>query len=537
MLQRAVKWMKCTRDIVTTEILLWVIRMEVEIKRQPGRMVKLSKSSKVASNHLETIFQHLITKSPSQDIWRLSHASVAEYFDEVHMSWVDKAREEVAVLLVSNLIDRHTVWVYPSGREAQCRLEWQKRKPWTKKKHLDVSNGLQMYITKWWHLHVREAAQTETLRASLELFFGIKEGSSREIYQRWADFVVSDCIFFGGRRTEMKWSKWSCYGQYRRQVFEPFTEPLFGVCALGFHGLLRNWSDDQLRLSLNNDGVSLLGIAATFGHYELCSELIKRGCNVNYIMHCEKSVFGTAGAITSALNAAAYSGNCETAKLLLDNGAVLDSQGCEHSTLCRAVDHSPMFSPFPARGILHMAELLLDRGAHPDTKCPGQCDHGSAMVTAIRGRANDESLAELFLKRKAKRTSDNPGSIVDLDSLLAEATYRGALGTIKLLTLYGANVNTPLKSPFGSVIGAAVVAYEPRGHEVVKYLIEEAGADASMLLSHPPDRRYTDFPQRSFDTAMIRLRYLLDLEGDKVTTQGLIDIGIPEGCMPGDTNG
>ncbi|KAH8774786.1 hypothetical protein F5883DRAFT_18411 [Diaporthe sp. PMI_573] len=405
MLQMAIKWMVCAREEVTTEILLWVIRMGVNKSGPelalPGTIVRLS--DEVDEAFVEDICQNMITKDGVENVWRFSHASVREYFVEHHQDWMSSAQDDVAIILVSNLIDRHTVWTLPASEEA---LEQFLDSTWTHETHLDVRNELQQYVTYHWHSHVREALESSRghhnaplshLQEALEVFFKIQPGFSKTIFQSWAEF--SSALYDIGA---MDSPGDTFYSEDIIQIFEPFTEPIFGVCALGFSQLLDSWSDDKLRSAVNNDGLSLLAIAAMFGHEDLCYKLLDRGCDVNRIVYCQRKLFlYNTHHTTCALNTAVYCGHGEIAKLLLDKDANPDSPGCQHTALCEAVDHEPWQST-TAKKILEIVKLLLDRGADAERRCPGPCPRGSALITAISKRPDDKSLAQLLVQHGAQ---------------------------------------------------------------------------------------------------------------------------------------
>lgn len=92
-LQRAVKWVLCARRPLTSEELLMAIRLESNLE-------SLTVSDPIDEPTLESICSHLVVLDSQLEVWKFPHASVAEYFEKEHKSWIGTALEDVAILLV-----------------------------------------------------------------------------------------------------------------------------------------------------------------------------------------------------------------------------------------------------------------------------------------------------------------------------------------------------------------------------------------------------------------------------------------------------
>ncbi|KAJ3944291.1 uncharacterized protein N0V96_005817 [Colletotrichum fioriniae] len=92
MLQRAVRWVMCVREPFDSCKLLSAIRVESEKMRGDG--MKAVDKSDLTEKMLETVCRHLIVRDPDLNVWRFSHASVREYFE-------DKKKEPLLLYLAT----------------------------------------------------------------------------------------------------------------------------------------------------------------------------------------------------------------------------------------------------------------------------------------------------------------------------------------------------------------------------------------------------------------------------------------------------
>jgi ankyrin repeat protein len=170
--------------------------------------------------------------------------------------------------------------------------------------------------------------------------------------------------------------------------------------------------------------------------------------------------------MTSALFEATKSGDIEVVKLLLENSAD-PNLPLNQPILCQGIDCED----------LAIARALLEAGANPDVRG----HFGSPLETA--GLRPNYELAALLIQHKA--TINDYTKAGRYGSPLAAAAHGGSIEIVRLLIEHGADVNAPLK--YGSCGSALAAASSGDGNvRILKYLIEEAGADPSILSTNPP---------------------------------------------------
>lgn len=489
-LQRAVKWVLCARKPLTSDELLMAIRLESNLE-------SLTVSDPIDESTLESICSHLVVLDSQLKVWKFPHASVAEYFENQHKSWIEKGPEDVAILLVSCLIDCYSNWTLP---ESNSEIEDFLRMASGWENYMDPRHPLQKYTRKYWLQHVKNAADqcqdVTGLSEILKRFLGTEgpQQSSGEQYQAWCRHMRINCD--------------SGVDRYFCDDIEPTEKSIFGICVFGFHKLLEGWWDKDIDVSeLNDWGLDLLAIAAKNGHDDLCCELITRGSDID-----KELEDGHGSALMEAIAAL----QTKTATLLLEKGADPNFSRNERSPLCLAVEHADDAG---------LVESLLRAGADPNVACPF-CEYCSPLEAAVY-LGSGTSSAELLIKYGANVNLTDEGS--EWGSPLGAAAAANTMECARLLVENGADVNAHLPGEYGSVLAAAI--FEFGGVEMARYLIEEAGADPAILSLSPPRGR-PDYPKERY----YRLRrqevakYLID--GDHVQESVLLDIGFPKKDLP-----
>ncbi|UKZ52374.1 hypothetical protein TrVGV298_006150 [Trichoderma virens] len=457
-LERVVKWVLCARKPLTSKLLLTAIRLESNLRSfalsnplGESNIQSLNLSDPIDESTLESICSHLVVLDTQLKVWKFPHASVAEYFENQHKSWIDKAPEDVAILLVSSLIDCYSKWTLP---ESDDEIEEFFKMTPDLENHLDPRHPLQLYARRYWLQHLQntpnQSQEATGLSEILKCFLGAngpQKSSSRQ-YQAWCRHMSLT---------------YDLVHDHHRDI-RPSEKSIFGICILGLHKLLKGWWDKDINVSqVNSRRLDLLAIAARYGHDELCSELISRGSDIN------KKLDGGEG---SALMEAIHGRQIQTVKLLLDKGADPNLIGSGTSPLCQAVQ--------AVQAAEDLLEPLLEAGADPNITCP-RCMFGCALeAAAYQDKFNS---AELLIKCGANVNLATERNWCG--SLLARAAYWGSLKCAKLFVTKGAEVNAHLSGDYGSVLAAAILGYIP-SVEMVKYLIEEAEADPTILSSSPP---------------------------------------------------
>ncbi|KAM0447637.1 hypothetical protein ACHAO4_008775 [Trichoderma viride] len=486
-LKRVVKWVLCAEEPLTSEVLLMAVRLE-------SNLVSLTLSDPIDESTLEDICSHLVVLDSQLKVWKFPHASVAEYFEDRHKSWIDKAPEDVAILLVSCLIDCYSIWTPPaSGNEFQEFFEMTPEAG----NHLDPRHPLQKYTKEYWIQHLQNTPnqyqEATGLSEILKRFLGAQgpQGLSSRQYQAWCK--------------HMRISSFSPPYGYHKDI-QPSEKSIFGICALGLHKLLNGWWKKDIDVSqVNKTGLDLLAIAAKYGHDELCSELIDQGSDVNRELD---SGYG------SALMEAISERQHKTARLLLDKGVNPNLIRKGASPLCLAVRCAEDSC---------LVESLLKAGADPNITCP-DCAFDCALEVAAW--CDKSHAVELLIKAGANVNLVTGKNIHG--SLLGTAAYGASLKCVKLFVEKGADVNAHLRGDYGSVLAAAIFG---RGEvEIVKYLIEEAGADPAVLSSSPPSCLPWIDSEKTDDRRKMA-KYLI--EGGHVQESVLLGIGFSRKDIPG----
>ncbi|KAL6884772.1 hypothetical protein GGI43DRAFT_305265 [Trichoderma evansii] len=510
-LERAVKWVLCAREPLTSQILLMAIRLKSNLQ-------SLTLSDAIAESTLESICSHLVVLDSQLKVWKFPHASVAEYFENQHKSWIHKAPEEVTILLVSCLIDCYSIWA-----PAESHYEIQKflKMALDLGNHLDPRHPFQRYTRKYWVQHVQntpnQRQEATDLSEILQHFLGANgpgQPSSQQ-YQAWC--------------RHMRTSNDLSYEYEQMADAEPSETSIFGVCVLGLHKLLEGWWDKDIEVSqINRYGLDLLAIAAKYGHVELCSEFINRGSDIHKELD---SGYG------SALMEAIGNKQINTAKLLLNKGADPNLTRKGRSPLYLAVEE-----------VEDLVEPLLEAGADPNIMCP-HYPFGCALgAAAWFDRANS---AKLLIKYGADVNLAIKGNGSEYANSLAIAARFGSIKCARIFVEKRADVNAHLSGDYGSVLAAAMFG-RLGALEMVKYLIEEAGADPTILTSSPPRGSYRSrFGDRKMRGARSRFQAKKDklveaiarterqktaeylIKGGHVQQSVLLGIGFPENGFPG----
>lgn len=455
-------------------------------------------SDPISEPTLEDICSNLIVLDSELKVWKFPHASVAEYFENQHKSWLDKAHEDVAVLLVSCLIDCYSEWAPPVYHE---ELEKFLNTTPDHNNHLDPRHPLQRYAKKYWLKHAHNIAnqgqEATRLSETLKRFLGA-QGPQRPSSLQYR--VLCSHMLVEG---------YHLYGYGWHDEMHPSEKSIFGICVLGLHKLLKGWWDEDIDVSQVNDhGLDLLAIAAKYGHDDLCSELIDRGSDIHKELNS-----GTGSAFMQAIG----SNQVKTARLFLDRGVDPNLIRNGSSPLCMAASCAESF-----------VEPLLQAGADPNITC-SKCRYDCALDAAFYLKRFDS--AELLIRYGA---NVNLATRKGHGSLLGAVAYEGSLKGAKLLVQNGADVNAHLRGDYDSVLAAAIFGMNECTVEMVKYLIEEAGADPAILSSRLPSKKAREgegwlFNRRASYRQSVA-KYLID--GGHVQESVLLGIGFPREDLP-----
>jgi uncharacterized protein len=182
------------------------------------------------------------------------------------------------------------------------------------------------------------------------LFDAIRQGDAAEVRR----LLDSDPQLAGARNadgaTAVLWAAYTRHSEIAPLLLASRDPDFFEACALGrrerVEGMLR--ADPALARGFSADGFSALGLAIFFGHAEIARLLVAGGADVNAP---SRNAFRVA-----PLHSAVASGDLQLVELLLENGALPESE--------EFLEATPLHSA-AAHGNLPMVEKLLAAGANP----------------------------------------------------------------------------------------------------------------------------------------------------------------------------
>ena len=369
---------------------------------------------------------NLLIIDSQRKVWRFSHLSVTEYFEENHWD-LRQAHCHVAKGCLLLLIETYKKSRLESASEIPNNdLAGNSYADSQKEPHdiFHLEHTLQIYVRHHWIVHVQAEEGQEVdsiLSRLLKIFLGSPEESSVQ-YRGWYHQVVSD-----GWRTR---PQTSIFTNITVEEIAPERTSLFTMCRFSLYILLLDWwVGMEINLShTNSRGDSLLVLAAAAGSKLICEALIKQGILVN--MQLEGRGYG------SALAAAACYGETEIVKFLVQEGKanvnMLLQSGIWGSALAAAA------AAF--WGKIENVKFLVQEG---------KADVNMLLQSGIYGSA------------------------------LAAAALGGNIEIVKFLVNEGkADVNMVLQSGnYGSALSAAAAGASWKQAEIVKFLVQEGGVD------------------------------------------------------------
>ncbi|KAK9446206.1 ankyrin protein [Metarhizium brunneum] len=450
LLQRAVRWVSYARKPLSTEQLLSAVRLQA--KHDDQNVYTLERSGELTKRQLAQICCHLINEDVEDDSWKFAHASVLEYFQTQHQSWMEEtAKIELAKLSLLILIERYSTWPLPEDEGLSERpLHYVRSRRRSK---------LENYVSVFWPWHIRATQAGDNgcpQVAHLLKRFMAAEGealSYSEEYRRW--------IQHASRQMPYNRFYWPYDLEY---CLKPNTNLVFWIIALNLYATAKTWMGGHLNVQqLNWQGLDALAFAARYGHDALCVELIKMGSDTNRILHVCHWRDASLSTKTSALGQAVMGEYAPCVRTLLEHNADPNLH-TSSMAICEAAQRNT-----------EILGALLEYNSSPNLLCPEECRFNSALeAAACRGSA---SRAELLI---------NAGAIVDADlpragTALAGAAFSGSLDGVKILVKHGADVNAHLKVHCGSVLASALFGWGDVA--LLKFLIEEAKADPQKMIS------------------------------------------------------
>ncbi|GAB1320797.1 NACHT domain-containing protein [Madurella fahalii] len=480
---RAFKWVMCASYPLDSEELLSAVRLGSD----PDAF---ELSSEITESQLLHLCNNLLLLDSQRKIWRFSHLSVVEYFEQNHWDRLQAhchAAKVCLKILTGSYEEPKTHGPDGLGNNTGGISGGDLSKT---PGLFDPHHPLQMYIQHYWIMHVQalEGQEPDPVLANLlKDFLGSFEKSSFQ-YRQWHHRVFSDKIF------THKLSNSPCRSVGERGNISPTEASVLLACRFSLYTLLSDWwADAEIPLSqTNNNGENLLVLTIRGGSRPICEKLVRRGMQVN--MPLRTGRYGSAliaaafwgqieiieflvregadinmpaqvGYYGSALIAAAFWGRHEIIKFLVQEGADINMPaqvGNDGSALIAAAD----------RGQIEIIKFLVQEGA--DINMPAQVGNdGSALIAAAhRGQLE---IIEFLVREGAD--INMPAQVGNYGSALIAAAFWGRHEIIKFLVQEGADINMPAQVGY---YGSALIAAAFWGrHEIIKFLVQE-GADINM---------------------------------------------------------
>ncbi|KAJ5930697.1 ankyrin [Penicillium verhagenii] len=485
LVDRAFMWIMCSRAPLTSDILLTGVGFGGDSN---------TVHKKISKYQLLDLCHNLVVFDDSRDLWRFSHASVAEYAEEKGLWSLQKSHTYAGIVCL-----RYLMIAYGKQESDKCF----ESKEMTASINATVNEGglvfpdddkFLEYCRHHWPLHIQcyeritqppeklDICLMGRLRTFLE-----SPNQSGLVYQRWHEHIQRD---FEGRVyfTRIGTSIFSYLNVGSFKVISPSTLPVLAICRFGLNGIFTElWDSGHISPSSTNiQSDCLLDLAAEAGSIQICKKLVESGAMTDY---CH----GTC----SALSIVAECGHREIFDLLLNNRTSLGLAQSEYGNALEKAadrDRAKMFNALLAiltdetsvdvtgtygkaliaaarRGSLELVQSLVEKGVSVDLLLDD--NDGSALAAAAYG---DSLEVAYFLVEK--------GATVDLlldgycGSALASAACHGSLKVASFLVEKGASVDLLLDEQCGSALAAAAFF---DSLEVAQFLIEK-GATVDLLL-------------------------------------------------------
>lgn len=439
--ERAVQWVLCSLEPLTSAIFLEAIRYAFE----GDRLVQKEWQSE---QQILSLCQDLLIIDEQRRVWMLSHASVAEYFESKGL-FLGKCDSFVARTSLSFLM----------------HFEWE---PWYAEdpsRQVAISSFGEYAAHAWpWHAQrydkwlgsMEGTAPDSRLVRALKHFLGSPEESS-EHYRVWLD--KSHFL-----------TRWGCKAELL-----PNNMALFTMCRYGLYNVLHDWwhkgsITEDMALSKCSGSCNALGLAAMAESVPICRVLLR-------VMDINNPL---AEGHYRAMKIAIGLGNKDIVSLLVSEGKVdLNVDVKDYFMRSTPVQWMVMQN-------LYLLPWALDQG-WVDVNREAGSSYGNALIAAVcRGKPQAvRILLDDGADANAAVECGNYGS-----ALVAAATRvdDSQLEIMQLLVDYGADAELPLKSGrYGSPLEALFAFFPATEHmrkgisEALEFLLK-AGADPAATL-------------------------------------------------------
>ena len=396
LVDRACMWVMCAYEPLTTVELIGAICIDPD-----DNTFRLT--CEVDEDLLLRLCKYLLILDSQRKVWRFSHLSVAEYFEDNNLGR-PQAHCHAAKVCLKLLIE-----AYKEPSEARDIFH--------------PKHQLQFYSRNYWigHVQTQEGQEADTVLADqLKAFLGSPGESSLE-YREWHRRVFSDP--YGRAPTSVLYN-------INSEDISPENASIFAICRFSFYTLLSDWwGKVEIAISQTNKrGDNLLALAAMGGCRPICKALLERGIHINTQSQYSGSTLAAA---------VAYSGETEILKFLIQEGKAdvnMLLQYGEYGSALAAAAHSEK---------TEIIKFLAQEGK-ADVNMLLQCgDYGSALTAAAYwGRTEIIK----FLVQEGKADVNMLLHSREYGSALAAAAYQGWKQCVESLINAGAKVNLKLEN-------------------------------------------------------------------------------------------
>ncbi|KAI0537878.1 hypothetical protein GGR58DRAFT_325662 [Xylaria digitata] len=430
LVENAFKWVACALRPLKSEELLSAIRLDSDT-------ITHDLSETITESQLLHLCNNLLVIDSQRHVWRFSHLSVTEYFEENHCD-LRRAHCHAASVCLKTITETFKN-VNPTQIQSEEAVD------------LQSDNPFERYTLDNWMVHTQaqEGQGADPILAQLLKSFLGSPTNTSIVYRAW---------LLEAQRTMMR---------YDIYELAPNNIALFAMCGFSFyHILLDWWKDAEFDVSVtNHEGYNLLALAAMAGCKPICENLVKRGIEVN--MQLTHRIHG------SVLIAAADKGQTDIIKFLVNEaGADVDlkpQNGTHGSALAAAVF---------ARHLEVVKFLVHEAGANVDMQLE-KGNHGSVLAGAVFACHFEvvkflvhEAGADVNMQLENERAC----------SALAAAIWVHNSQTVEFLLKSGADVNMRIQNgSYGSALAVAATCDIGPSFLVMKLLLQ-SGADVNMQL-------------------------------------------------------
>ena len=484
---KTLKWLLCAQRLLSVaEILAAVEETDSEISSDSDDLIGFETSSDSedylirlenvpsSADGVLDLCRNLVVLDSEQDIFRFAHQSVRDWL----LSRQDYSIKEQHADAAERSLD---VYVADPNRKSE-NPRW-----------MQQDKVFKPYASVYWPIHFGYVQDCQSERLKRKMLQFLKQGSCTSTsYQQWASDIVllyNPSRQVGDTAQRVNRSQGLADNDpLGLRLTSALSYPptyLCAVCAIGLASLLRNnelsFADLDRSQDVVETSVTLLGIAAQEGHYEIMQILLEKGANVHAKDYCYTSPLHTAslhgqydivllllmkGADvnakdiynTSALNMTSTQGYYDIALLLLNSGADVNARGKFEGTALQVASK---------RGSNEIVQLLLDRGADVNTQ-GGR--HGTALqIASSHGHCQ---IVRMLLNKEANVNFQGG----EYGTALQAASEFGFSGIVKLLLDKGADIDARGRRFHET---ALQIASRCGRNEVVQILLDN-GADVNI---------------------------------------------------------